>query len=161
MAWDLLQYIAKEFIVRQVAEVNWCKVCVRWLGLITAHKFDSPSPLTLLSSFLWDALYFLATALIIELQCICFGFLSPLRSEVSWFVQIPNWIFSPKGSDLLQSWESLSPWMEWVTLNPNADLAHSCIGISKYLFICIYVGLQKSLPMLILCWSHHKTGFPS
>ena len=123
MAWDLLQYIAKEFIVRQVAEVNWCKVCVRWLGLITAHKFDSPSPLTLLSSFLWDALYFLATALIIELQCccttcICFGFLSPLRSEVSWFVQIPNWIFSPKGSDLLQSWESLSPWMEWVTLNP-------------------------------------------
>ena len=58
MAWDLLQYIAKEFIVRQVAEVNWCKVCVRWLGLITAHKFDSPLPTY--------------TPLLVSLRCVVF-----------------------------------------------------------------------------------------
>ena len=97
---------------RWQAEVNWCKVCVRWLRLITAHKFNSPltapppfsSPYILGSKVIWvfNNLDTYLRNVWFYLGAISFRLLvtSP------WSVQIVNWIFSWKGSDLPQSQRS-------------------------------------------------------
>ena len=94
------------------AEVNWCKVCVRWLRLITAHKFNSPltpppfsTPCILGSKIIWgfqQLTYTYLRNVWFYLGAISFRLLvtSP------WSVQIVNWIFSWKGSDLPQSQRS-------------------------------------------------------